>query len=129
MTPFVPFVIFGFAFCASRGLGADDYTAGTSSRRLCRLSLPFQSALSFGQPVRFIPRDCAPCAFNERPKVRSDAVRHPKHQLHCRIPKPSLDQAQHGFGNARTLGDRVLGELSAFALSLQSRMISFRMAS
>lgn len=119
MSHFAPFVIFGLGFGAGRCPGTDDH-ATEMSRPLCRLRFPFQTALPFGQLVRLSPRDCAPCAFEEKPKVRSDAVLHPKHQLHCRIAKPPFNQAQHGFGDARTLGEGVLGELSAFALSLQT---------
>jgi len=118
LTRFAPIVILGFGLGAGRCPGTDD-NAAEMSRPLCRLRLPFQTALPFGQFARLIPCDCAPCAFNEKTKVRSNAVRHPKQQLHCRIAKPPFNQAQHGFGNARTLCDGVVRELSAFALSLQ----------
>jgi hypothetical protein len=76
--------------------------------------------LSHRQFVRLSARNCAAGAIDDGREVRTDTIRDPKHQLHGRVPKSALDQAQHGFGNARTLGNGVLGELSAFALSLQT---------
>jgi hypothetical protein len=72
------------------------------------------------QFVRLSARNCAAGAIDDGRKVRTDTIRDPKHQLHCRVPKSALDQAQHGFGHAGTLCDSVLGELSAFALPLQT---------
>ena len=57
--------------------------------------------------------------FDERWKVCADAVGNTQHQFQCRIAKAMLDEAQHGFGNARTLRDGVIGKFPAFALLSQ----------
>ena len=59
------------------------------------------------------------CFFDECRKVCADAVSNAKRQFQCRIAKPALDETQHGFGNARTLRDGVIGKLPAFAFLSQ----------
>lgn len=54
--------------------------------------------------------------FDESRKVCANAVSDAKCQFQCRIAKPPLDEAQHGFGNARTLRDRIIGKSPADAL-------------
>ena len=49
-------------------------------------------------------------------KVCADAVSNAKRQFQCRIAKATLNEAQHGFGNARTLRDRIIGKSPADAL-------------
>jgi hypothetical protein len=61
-----------------------------------------------------------PCRFlNESREIRPDAIGDPKHQFHCRIPKTSFDQTEHGFRHPRTLGNGVIREMSAFPLLFQ----------
>lgn len=57
--------------------------------------------------------------FNESRKIRVDSVRNTKHQFHRGIAKPPLDQTEHGFGHAGTLGDRILGKVPALPLFSQ----------
>jgi hypothetical protein len=67
----------------------------------------------------FSTSDRPRCFHNEGGKIRADAVSNAKRQLHRRIPQAPLDQAEHGFRYARTLGNRVIRETSAFALGPQ----------
>ena len=61
-----------------------------------------------------------PCRFlNERREIRPDAIGDAKHQFHRGIPQAPLDQAEHGFGYARTLGDGVIREFSPLAFRSQ----------
>jgi hypothetical protein len=89
------------------------------SNRRFGLRFALQTTFPYPQLVPFSPRNSVAGSIDKRRKVRADTVRHSQHPFHCGVPKPALHQAQHGFGNARTLGDGVLGKLSAFALSLQ----------
>jgi len=57
--------------------------------------------------------------FDECRKVCADAVSDAKRQFQCRIAKPTLDKAQHGFGDARILRDGVIGKFPAFPLLSQ----------
>jgi hypothetical protein len=57
--------------------------------------------------------------FDDRRKVCANTVSDAKRQFHCRIAKSPLDEAQHGFGNARTLRDRIIGKSPADALLAQ----------
>lgn len=57
--------------------------------------------------------------FDDRWKVCADAVRNAKCQFQCRVAKAPLDEAQHGFRNARTLRDRIIGKFPAFPLLSQ----------
>ena len=57
--------------------------------------------------------------FDERRKVCADSVSNAKRQFQCRIAKPPFDETQHGFGDARTLRDRIIGKFPAFALLSQ----------
>lgn len=57
--------------------------------------------------------------FDECRKVCSNTVSNAKRQFQCRVAKPPLDEAQHGFGDARLLRDGVIGKFPAFALVSQ----------
>lgn len=64
-------------------------------------------------------KNCFLRFFDERRKVCADAVSNAKRQFQCWIAKSPLDETQHGFGNARTLRDRIIGKFPAMALLLQ----------
>jgi hypothetical protein len=57
--------------------------------------------------------------FDECRKVCANTVSNAKRQFQCRVAKPALDEAQHGFGDARTLRDRVIGQFPALAFLSQ----------
>jgi len=55
-------------------------------------------------------------SLDERRKVCANAISNAKRQFQCWIAKPPFDEAQHGFGNARTLRNGIIGKFSADAL-------------
>ena len=57
--------------------------------------------------------------FDECRKVCANTVSNAKRQFQCRVAKPALDEAQHGFRDARLLRDDVIGEFPALALLSQ----------
>ena len=120
MTNFAPSLIAGLSLRTGRRASVSFCRTVATRRSHFGLRFPLQSPLAHRQFIRLSARNCVAGAIDDGRKVRTDAIRDPKHQLHCRVPKSALDQTQHGFGNARTLGDSVLGEFSAFALSLQT---------
>jgi len=120
LTNFPPSLIAGSSLRTGRRASGSVCCPVATHRSHFGLRFPLQLPLPHRQFVRLSARNCAAGAIDDGRKVRTDTIRDPKHQLHCRVPKPALDQAQHGFGNAGTLGDSVLGELSAFALPLQT---------
>ena len=85
-----------------------EFFSSSQIRRTVGLAGQFGFAVLFkNRALRF---------FDERWKVCADAVSNAQRQFQCRIAKPPLDEAQHGFGNARTLRDRIIGESPADAL-------------
>jgi hypothetical protein len=114
----VPSQITGLvARAGQRGIGSFCHIAEPTHRFGLRFAPP--TTFSRCRLVPFSPQNRPASPIHKWRKVRADAVRDPKHPFHCRVPQAALDQAQHGLGNARTLGNSVLGKLSAFALSPQ----------
>lgn len=90
------------------------FAKARSGREFFSLS-QVRRAVSF--TVQFKNRVCR--FFDECWKVCANTVSDAKRQFQCWIAKPPLDEAQHGFGNARTLRNRIIGKSPAYALLAQ----------
>ncbi len=98
-----------------------QFFAKAKSGRECFSLSQIRLVVSLARQIRFTVqfKNRVFSFFDECRKVCADAVSDAKRQFQCRIAKPPLDEAQHGFGNARTLRDRIIGKSPADALLAQ----------
>jgi hypothetical protein len=100
---------------------ADRKAFSTGSRGKCILLSQICRMVGLGEQARFaaLLKNLVSCFFYDRRKVCANAVSNAESQFQSWVAQPPLNQAQHGFGDARILRDGIIGKSSALALLAQ----------